>query len=309
MKQVYLATASMIFMLTVIYFVYGMFYGGQSSTPHSTTNLRLPQPRSKSRMNYPAWVNRIGQNEKTVFSESGEDGVIEYIFKNISPKSKYFVEFGTENGDQCNTRALQETYGWKGLRMDGGFENPERFLHKEFITPLNIVNLFQKHKVPNTFDLLSVDTDMLDYYILENIFKAKYRPRVVIVEVNSKIAPGHCKTVFWKPVDENGVATTVFPLFDETDYTGTSVSAFELLASRYSYTLVYCNLKGVNCFFVDNDDLAPVGEVLELELSAKVLQHPPMYKYGGSNCGHPPDPKRRQFADLCEPPNATPFIC
>ena len=39
-------------------------------------------------------------------------------------------------------------------------------LHKEHITVENIVPIFHKYGVPTKFDLLSVDLDGLDFYIL-----------------------------------------------------------------------------------------------------------------------------------------------
>ena len=43
-----------------------------------------------------------------------EDGAIEYLFDNLGTSDKYYVEFGTENGVQCNTRWLYANYGWNG---------------------------------------------------------------------------------------------------------------------------------------------------------------------------------------------------
>ena len=43
-----------------------------------------------------------------------------------------------------------------GLMMDGNHDRPELNLHKEFITPANINDLFAKYDVPKEFDLLSI---------------------------------------------------------------------------------------------------------------------------------------------------------
>jgi hypothetical protein len=59
--------------------------------------------------------------------------------------------------------------------------------------------------VPQSFDLLSVDTDYYDYYILDRILQ-RYTPRVIVVEVRAvQCAPcsartAHCETLsspFW----------------------------------------------------------------------------------------------------------------
>lgn len=62
----------------------------------------------------------INLHEKKVYSQNGEDGIIEYIFSNIGTTNKFCVEFGVGNGFECNTVYLQEEKGWKGLMMDYG---------------------------------------------------------------------------------------------------------------------------------------------------------------------------------------------
>ena len=80
--------------------------------------------------------------EKKIFSQNGEDGItmklIELIY-NGDNDNKYYVEFGVQDGIECNTRILRENYNWKGLQMDGGNDNNIINLKKEFITKENIV--------------------------------------------------------------------------------------------------------------------------------------------------------------------------
>ena len=78
-------------------------------------------------------IKNINNFEKRVYSQNGEDGIIATIFDKISTTNKYFVEFGVEDGRECNTRNLRENFGWNGLMMDGnGYNNP--LIKKEFIT-------------------------------------------------------------------------------------------------------------------------------------------------------------------------------
>lgn len=56
-----------------------------------------------------------------MYSQNKEDGVLDYIFDNVGTTDKYYVEFGTANGDEVNTRKLYELSGWDGLLMDGLF--------------------------------------------------------------------------------------------------------------------------------------------------------------------------------------------
>ncbi len=101
--------------------------------------------------------------ENKIFSQNGEDGVtmklVELIYtdsknNSISNINKFYVEFGVENGKECNTRILREKYKWKGLQMDGGNENHSINLKKEFVTKENIVELFRKYNVPQVINVL-----------------------------------------------------------------------------------------------------------------------------------------------------------
>ncbi|MGE5196495.1 MAG: hypothetical protein ACM3JI_04110, partial [Anaerolineae bacterium] len=130
----------------------------------------------------------LSQFEKRVFSQNGEDGVLEIIFHYIQPKTKYFVEFGVEDGTICNTRFFREKYHWTGLMMDGRFSNPQINLRQHFITAENICDLLEYYGVPQEFDLLSIDVDGNDWYLWKRILE-KYRPSVVVIEYNPNFFP------------------------------------------------------------------------------------------------------------------------
>jgi hypothetical protein len=120
------------------------------------------------------------------YSQSGQDGIIEEIFKNIGTTNKFCVEFGHDSDtlESSNTGRLLSEDGWTGLLMDGSHENPEINLHKEFITSKNIVELFDKYHVPLEPDFVSVDIDSCDLWVMKSIMESKYRPRVVSCEYN-----------------------------------------------------------------------------------------------------------------------------
>ena len=62
----------------------------------------------------------INLHENKIYSQNGEDGILEYIFSKIGTTNKFSVEFGVGNGFECNTINLLEKKGWKGLMMDYG---------------------------------------------------------------------------------------------------------------------------------------------------------------------------------------------
>ena len=118
------------------------------------------------------WVDALKWKEKKIFSQNGEDGILEAIFDRIGEGQKYYVEFGMENGNEVNTRFLREQKNWTGLLMDGGHSNPAINLHKEFITASGICGLFEKYKVPRpSIDLLSIDVDFFLSSRIEKYFR------------------------------------------------------------------------------------------------------------------------------------------
>lgn len=179
--------------------------------------------------------------EKSVYSQNGEDGVIEEILDRIGTDTKYAVEFGVEDGKQCNTRLLKEK-GWNVLQMDDGENNPSS-IKKEFITAENINGLFEKYRVPENLDVLSIDVDFNDFWMWRAMDN-KYKPRLVVIEYNATIPPNRAMTVKY---DGNRMWDGV------SAYFGASLLALYRLGKQKGYGLVYCDKKGVNAFFVRND--------------------------------------------------------
>ena len=108
------------------------------------------------------------------------------------------MEFGVEDCTECNSRYLREKKGWNvkdSLLMDGGNENPDIRLEKVIFWPDNIVQLFKNFNVKNSFDLLSVDTDSYDFFMLEAILEAGYKPRVIIIEYNANFEVTEAKSI------------------------------------------------------------------------------------------------------------------
>jgi hypothetical protein len=178
--------------------------------------------------------------EKKMYSQNGEDGITEAIFKAIGTDSEYFVEFGVQDGVECNSRIVREMFRWKGLMMDSGFYNPSINLQKEFITAENINDLFAKYKVPYNLDLLSIDIDYNDFYVWKAL-DSKYKPRLVIIEYNAVHSPCVDKVVVYDSKDgwDGGSC-----------YYGASIDALFKLGRKKGYSLVYAENRGVNLFFV-----------------------------------------------------------
>jgi hypothetical protein len=133
------------------------------------------------------WAMKVHDHQRRVSSQFGQDGALEYVLSMIGTTNKYYVEYGFnapsyEGGSGANTFELYKQ-GWRGLLLDGGFENATINLHKTWISPDTIVDTLRKYDVPKEFDLLSNDLDSADLWVLRSVLSA-YSPRVILVEFN-----------------------------------------------------------------------------------------------------------------------------
>lgn len=169
-------------------------------------------------------------------------------------------------------RFLRVNLNWKGIMLDGRFENLNISLIKEAITYSNVVEILQKYQVKPEFDFLSEDTDYADYWILEAIL-AQFSPKIVVHEVNQQ-PPHKCVTV---------PRPSELKFWDGSNFHGASVCAFYCLAKRFDYTMVYCETVGVNCFWIRNDVLKKHLKINSKEaqdiLTPQYLFRQPKFEY------------------------------
>jgi len=198
--------------------------------------------------------DKLNSYELKVFSQNGEDGIIEEILSRIGVTIGYFVEFGTGNGLQNNTAYLL-TKGWSGLwiesdkincrnirdKFDFLLEDNTLTLYEGIIDAENVERIFYDVAVPTEFDVLSIDIDGNDYWVWNRI--DKYKPKVVVIEYNAHFPA----TAYWVQKYEPTRG------WDGTSYFGASLKSLEDLGSHKGYRLVACDFCGVNAFFVRED--------------------------------------------------------
>lgn len=179
--------------------------------------------------------------ERKVYSQAGQDGVIEHIFSVIGTANGYFVEFGAGDGVHLsNTANLRINKRWTGLLMDSKPGSP--FIDEVTVTAENVQQLFHVNKVPCSFDYLSIDVDGNDYWVWKAI--KRYHPRLVSVEFNSNFAGDISVTVPYVP---NRV-------WNGTSYFGASLGALHKLGLKKGYSLVHI-VENLDAFFVRDDCL------------------------------------------------------
>lgn len=196
-----------------------------------------------------------------VFSQRGEDGVLQYLIDKIEIPHKLFIEFGVEDYTEANTRFLLINNNWKGLVMDGSRRNI-RFIksdfiywkyditaHQQFITAENINELIGQFTSCEDIGLLSIDIDGNDYWVWEAI--DAIWPRIVVCEYNSAFGDTAKVSV---PYDKNFVSSKAHY---SRLYYGCSLAALCHLAEQKGYDFVGTTAAGVNAFFVRKDVSAP----------------------------------------------------
>jgi len=226
--------------------------------------------------------------ENKIYSQHGEDGItiklVETIYEN--PFEKHFVEFGVDNGLECNARILREKFNWSGLMMDGGFENTHLNLKREFVTKENVLDLFRKYNVPHHINFLSIDIDYNDFYCAKEILK-EHICDILVFEYNGTHLPTEDKIIIYNK----------FSGWDGYNYFGASLLSWKKLANLYDYSLVCCDSSGTNCYFVNNKIIKERNlQFLNLD-DINSLYRPPIYG-DGPNGGHRDDTFKRTYLNF-----------
>lgn len=220
-------------------------------------------------------VVNLEQYELTKYSESGEDGILDTILNLFGETNKFFVEIGTGDGTQCNTRAIREFRGFNGILFDMNYQDMNINLYKYTITVENVICILNDKNVPKDLDVLSIDIDSYDFYVLEEILKY-YTPRIFICEYNATHLPSEDKIILKGSSTFNG------------NYFGASINSFYKLGRKYGYSLVYANNKGVNLFFIKDEVIVNSKYTIQYINNVDMIYKTP--KYGsGPNGGHPAD--------------------
>lgn len=197
--------------------------------------------------------------EFKVYSQWGEDGIIDHLCHVVNPSSRSFVEFGVETYVEANTLFLLKHRNWRGLVIDGSQANIDKLKSSSvfwkhdlqadasFITKDNINDIISRNGFVGEIGLLSVDIDGNDYWVWDAINCV--RPVIVVSEYNSLFGS---KATISTPYQADFYRTSAHR---SNMYYGASIAALDHLARKRGYSLVAGNSAGNNVFFVRNDCL------------------------------------------------------
>lgn len=206
-------------------------------------------------------IDRLSEVEFQVYSQWGDDGIIQWLINKIEIQNKTFIEFGVENYLESNTRFLLVNNNWEGLVLDGS-ENNIKFIKNDgisyahhiharhaFITKSNINALLTN--LPFTYEvgILSIDIDGNDYWIWKEL--NVINPIIVIIEYNA-----HFKFNPWTiPYKEDFIRETGnFKM----NFWGVGLTSICDLADEKGYYFIGCNSAGNNAYFVRKDKIADI---------------------------------------------------
>jgi hypothetical protein len=198
-----------------------------------------------------------------VYSQCDEDGIIAHTLSKIetrSPLAKTCLEIGASDGLENNSHALILD-GFRGVWVDGnkpciqrltdaigGTEFPNLLILGMMVDTDNAISIVDRCRrfLGAELDVLSVDIDGNDIQILR-LLVPNLLPKLVVAEYNAKFPPPMRIEMPYNPTH----------VWAEDDYSGVSLA--QLVQDLQGYTLVSCNISGVNAFFVRSEfsDLFP----------------------------------------------------
>lgn len=200
---------------------------------------------------HPNPLTRFGRR---CFSQGDEDGLVMEFTRRLGIERGHFVEFGVGNGMENNSLILL-ALGWRGAWIGGedlAFDpsaSDKLFFFKDWVTADNMFDLFGRGcaalgQPPADIDLVSMDLDGNDHHYCRELLAKGIRPRLFVVEYNSKFPP---------PV-EFVMEYDARHRWGGDDHFGASLSSFDTLFREFGYRLICCNAAtGANAYFVPED--------------------------------------------------------
>ena len=201
-------------------------------------------------------------HEFKVFSQNGEDGIIQFLLQNVPIESKTFVEFGVHDYAESNTRFLLRNDYWSGLIIDASARNIALVRSEELFwrgtlhavaadwiarTSMRSFGATGSRAISAFSRLTSTGTTTRCWEAISCI-----SPRIVICEYNSLFGSKRRVTT---PYDPRFVRDRAH--FSGL-YWGASIAALNELAAQKGYALVGSNTMGNNLFFVRRDVAGPL---------------------------------------------------
>lgn len=190
------------------------------------------------------------------FSQNGEDGILDVLRKQLGSSNRYFMEIGAGSGIENNTTWLALVEKHSGIMIEGDARRSARAArmisganlgvecHHLFVVP-GIAAQVASLALQRDPDVLSVDIDGCDFYVVRALLDAGVRPRILVVEYNSVFGSERSATVEYQEHFDFAVAHPT------QLYYGVSIAGWRSYLEKRNYRFVTVERNGVNAFFVD----------------------------------------------------------
>lgn len=199
-------------------------------------------------------IENIRDAEIKIFSQFGEDGIINFLLHKLGLNEKIkFVEIGTGDYEEANTRFLCESRICEGLLIDkiddlkfikkrDFYWKNDLYFYQKMINSKNISSVIKDFGFESNCNLLSLDIDGNDYWVLKNINLET--TDMVIVEYNPLFGSNLSITI---PEDDNFDRNKNNKLFY-----GASLRAMIDLLDQKNFFFIGANKACNNGFFINN---------------------------------------------------------
>ena len=204
-------------------------------------------------------IKNLKEIEFSVFSQFGDDGIIDWLIYQLPNIKKNFVEIGVQDYWESNTRFLLKSENWSGILVDASNKDINKIkkqrvywqhdlkAHNLMVNKENI-NQFLNEKINHSnrdIGLLSIDIDGVDYWVLKEIDSIK--PSIIVCEYNSIFGDVHQLSV---PYDAHFVRNDKHY---SNLYFGASIKAMISMLNNKGYYFLGTNSSGINAYFINND--------------------------------------------------------
>ena len=208
-------------------------------------------------------IKSLNETYFKVFSQDTEDGILQYFLKALKIDDVKFVEIGTQDYSESNTRYIYETMRCEGLIIDPTQNLNQKInsilrvwknkmsIHNDYIDSENINEILSKYSFEKNIDLFSLDIDGIDYWVLESL--PKKISKIFIAEYNPFFG------------DENEITTPNIKRFDRFKYHesgfcwGASLKAIVNLMVKKGYKFIGTNRLNCNAFFINEDYIKQIN--------------------------------------------------
>jgi hypothetical protein len=208
------------------------------------------------RENYPN-IKKLSDVDYKIFSQNGEDGILDYILHQLNIDKPKFIEIGVGDYIEANTRFIFERCSPKGAIIDC-MEDLEQKVKKNIklwkgelkiinrvIDSNNIHEVMKQSNCSSNLDIFSLDIDGVDYWILDKL--PENFSNIAILEYNPTFG------------SELEVSIPNIKNFDRTKYHysnlcfGMSLKAAIKIMNKKNFYFLGSNLLKNNAFFVSNE--------------------------------------------------------